>query len=143
MVAAPSPEADIAAVTADHTPPAGPAEEPPALAVKRVRLGGRRLNRGLGASLVIVAGAMFAAAIGSGGLGAGNASHYGIPLDTAAHATPTPTHRPTAVPATPTPRVTLIPGPSYGPVGSESPPISPSGSPTPLKTAPPARDNTD
>jgi NADH-quinone oxidoreductase subunit N len=102
-----------------------------------------RLNRGLGASLVIVAGAVLAAALASGGLGAGSASQLGIPLDTAAHATPTPTRRPTPAPATPTPRTTLGPAPSYAPTSSESQSIAPSGSPAPIKTSPPARDITD
>jgi formate hydrogenlyase subunit 3/multisubunit Na+/H+ antiporter MnhD subunit len=102
-----------------------------------------RLNRGLGVSLVVVAGAILAAALASGSLGAGNAARYGIPLDTAAHATATPTQRPTPPPATPTPRTNPVPLPSYAPGSSESQSIAPSGSPAPIKTSEPVRNITD
>ncbi|HEX7591049.1 MAG TPA: proton-conducting transporter membrane subunit [Candidatus Limnocylindrales bacterium] len=102
-----------------------------------------RLNKGLGASLLIVGGAILAAALASGSLGAGTATRYGIPLDTAAHATAAPVRTPTPVPPTPTPRTTLAPAASNGPVGSDIPTIAPSGSQAPMKTSAPARDNTD
>ncbi|HEX7491736.1 MAG TPA: proton-conducting transporter membrane subunit [Candidatus Limnocylindrales bacterium] len=146
VTATSTPETDVAAETADSPTPLEPAGGPSGAAARRGVPVILRLNRGLGVSLVVVAGAMLAAALGSGSLGAGDASQHGIPLDTAAHATPAPTHRPTAAPATPTPRVSLIPIPSYGPAGSgssESPSIGSSGSPAPLKTSAPARDNTD
>jgi NADH-quinone oxidoreductase subunit N len=120
-----------------------PISEPPEAPSQPRTLPTLRLNRGLAVSLLVVAGAILAAAVGAGSLGASNASHYGIPLDTAAHATATPIRKPTAAPVTATPITTIAPGASGSPAGSGAPTIAPSGSQAPLKTSAPARDNTD
>jgi len=105
-----------------------------------------RLNRTTGVSLVIVAGAALSAALALGGLGTSNASRSGIPLDGAAHATPTraPTPSPVHAP-TPTPLPSLAPRPTPAPSGPVTPSGSPppSASPAPIKTSPPAQPNTD
>lgn len=101
-----------------------------------------RFNRTLEVSLVVVVGAALAVALGFGGLGAADASRFGMPLDTAARATPTPTPPPTPA-FTPTPLPTLappataLPSSSGGPSGS----VAPSASPSPVKTLAPARGN--
>jgi formate hydrogenlyase subunit 3/multisubunit Na+/H+ antiporter MnhD subunit len=104
------------------------------------------LNRTPAVSLIVVAGAALAVALAAGGMGATNASRAGIPLDVAAHATPaqTPTASPSPT-ASPTAPPTLAPRPSGAPADSASPGTSelPSSSPGPIKTSPPARDNTD
>jgi formate hydrogenlyase subunit 3/multisubunit Na+/H+ antiporter MnhD subunit len=106
-----------------------------------------RLNRTLEVSLLVVGGAALAVALAFGGFGASNASKFGIPLDTAAHATPTRTPRPTPSPtpkATPVP--TLAPLPTTpAPSTSATPSVSapPAGSPQPIKTSAPARNITD
>ncbi len=109
-----------------------------------------RLNRTLGLSLVVALGAGLALALALGGLGASDASQYGIPLDTAAHATPTKMPTPTPPPteqATPLP--TFAPRPSESasgePSGSPEPTGAPSPSPSlvPGTTSGPARDNTE
>jgi formate hydrogenlyase subunit 3/multisubunit Na+/H+ antiporter MnhD subunit len=101
-----------------------------------------RFNRTLEVSLVVVVGAALAVALAFGGLGAADASRFGMPLDTAARATPTPTPPPTPA-FTPTPLPTLappataLPSSSGGPSGS----VAPSASPSPVKTLAPARGN--
>jgi formate hydrogenlyase subunit 3/multisubunit Na+/H+ antiporter MnhD subunit len=106
-----------------------------------------RLRRTLGVSLVVAVGAALALVLAFGSLGASNASRFGIPLDTAAHATPTPPPPPSAPVSTPTPKPTLAPHPTGG--ASESSSIGPSGSakpssnPTPIKTSAPDRPNTE
>jgi hypothetical protein len=105
-----------------------------------------RLNRTPAVSLIVVTAAVLALALASGGLGATNASRAGIPLDAAAHATPTlapaPSLSPTGSPSAPP---TLAPRPSGGPSESASAgtEAAPSSSPEQIKTSPPARDNTD
>jgi formate hydrogenlyase subunit 3/multisubunit Na+/H+ antiporter MnhD subunit len=107
----------------------------------------RRLSRNIELSLVVAVGAALALALAFGSLGASNASRFGIPLDTAAHATPTAPPPPSAPVVTPTPKPTLAPHPTGGP--SESSSIGPSGSvkpsssPTPIKTSAPDRPNLD
>ncbi len=103
-----------------------------------------RLNRTLEVSLVVAGGTALAVALAFGGLGAHGASQSGIPLDAAAHATPTAV--PTVAP-TPTPKESV--GPSQLPSDSTEPgaPGSPNGSaepsasptPTSVKTAAPLR----
>jgi NADH-quinone oxidoreductase subunit N len=97
-----------------------------------------RSSRTLEASAVLVVGAAAAVALSFGGLGVGDASQYGIPLDTAAHATPTPLPPPTLA-VTPTPVPTLAPHitalPSTTPGASGS--VKPSTSPAPVKTTVP------
>jgi NADH-quinone oxidoreductase subunit N len=142
--AAPAPETTAATASSDATEAvAAPAPGPTSLPHPRSLPAMLRLNRGLGASLLIVGGAILAAALASGNLGAGTAAGYGIPLDTAAHATAVPVRKPTPAPPTPTPRTTFAPAASNGPVGSDIPTIAPSGSQAPIKTSAPARDNTD
>ena len=105
-----------------------------------------RLNRTTGVSLMVVSGAALSAALALGGLGTADASRAGIPLDSAAHATPTraPTQSPVHVP-TPTPLPSLAPRPTAGPSGSVAPSVSipPTASPAPGKTSAPAQPNTD
>jgi hypothetical protein len=104
-----------------------------------------RLNRTPAVSVIVVCGAALAAVMAFGGLGATNASHFGIPLDTAAHATPTrvPTQPPPPTPK-PTPAPTFAPRPSGGPSGSVAPTAVPSSSasPPPGSTSAPAQGNT-
>ena len=108
-----------------------------------------RLNRTLEISLVVVAGAALAAALAFGGLGATNAARFGIPLGTAAHATPRPPPKPTPSPsprATPVPTLAPPPTPpAPSPSTSASPSVVPlpSASPPPIKTSAPARNDTD
>jgi hypothetical protein len=104
-----------------------------------------RLNRTLAVSLVVVLGAGLSVALASGGMGASNAARFGIPLDTAAHATPTRMPTPTPLPTIrPTAPPTLAPRPSGASSGSATPSeaASPTASPAPGKTSAPARDNT-
>ena len=106
-----------------------------------------RLNRTLAVSLLVVGGAALAVALAFGGFGASNASRFGIPLDTAAHATPTRTPRLTPSPtpkATPVPTLAPLPA-TPAPSTSATPSVSaqPSGSPKPVKTSAPARNITD
>lgn len=107
-----------------------------------------RLNRTLQVSLVVAGGAALAVALAFGGLGARGAAQSGIPLDAAAHATPTPTPVPTATPTpTPTPEESVEPSqlpsdsPEPGASGSPNGSAKPSASPTaaPVKTAAPLR----
>jgi hypothetical protein len=97
-----------------------------------------RLNRTLEASLVVAVGAAVAVILASGGLGASDASQFGIPLDTAARATSTPLPPPTLATA-PTPAPTLAPHitalPSISPGAGGSANLSPSAAP--VKTAVP------
>lgn len=97
-------------------------------------------NRTLEVSLVVVGGTALAAALAFGGLGGTNAARFGIPLDVAAHATPTPTPLPTLA-STPTPLPTLAPRPAELPSGSASPSSStqPSPSASPQRSTAPAR----
>jgi NADH:ubiquinone oxidoreductase subunit 2 (subunit N) len=104
------------------------------------------LNRALAASLVVVGGAALSAVLAFGGLGASNASRSGIPLDTAAHATPSRAPTPSPVPlVTPTPLPTLAPRPTNGPSGALAPSgsLPPTASPAPGKTSAPAQPITD
>jgi NADH-quinone oxidoreductase subunit N len=144
--------AEAAPATAETAPAAVSASDEPEAAPRLHSSATRslpamlRLNRTLAVSLFIVAGAALALAIASGGLGATNASRAGIPLDAAAHATPTLTLAPPPSPTgTPTAPPTLAPRPSGGPSESASAGTSqaPSASPAPIKTSLPARDNTD
>jgi len=101
-----------------------------------------RANRTLETSLVVVVGAAFAVALASGQLGAAHASQFGIPLDAAAHATPTPVPPPTpAFTATPLP--TLAPPATASPSSSAAPSgsVAPSPSPMPTNLPPPTRVN--
>ena len=129
--------------------PVAPAAEPVAPAAVRPglrrRIGfGWRLNRTLEVSLVVAGGAALAVALAFGGLGAHGASQSGIPLDAAAHATPTPTPLPTIAP-TPTAQEPVEPSqmPSDSPQtsasGSPNGSAKPSASPIPVKTAAPLR----
>jgi formate hydrogenlyase subunit 3/multisubunit Na+/H+ antiporter MnhD subunit len=145
--------ARAAAAAPVATPPVEPSAAPEGAAPEGAREFRRklaltwRLNRTLEVNLLVVGGATLAVAVALGGLGASNASKFGIPLDTAAHATPTRTPRPTASPtpkATPVP--TLAPLPSTpAPSTSTTPSVlaPPSGSPKPIKTSAPARNITD
>jgi NADH:ubiquinone oxidoreductase subunit 2 (subunit N) len=87
-----------------------------------------RLNRTLEVSFVVLLAAALSLAIASGSLGASDAARNGIPLGTAAHATPSPTPIPSLPPtqaplATGTP--TASPSPSAsGPQGSAGPTAS-------------------
>jgi formate hydrogenlyase subunit 3/multisubunit Na+/H+ antiporter MnhD subunit len=89
-----------------------------------------QLNRTLETSFVVAAGAAVAVLLAFGGLGGSDASQFGIPLDTAARATPTPTPVPTLA-TTPTPlptlapHITALPTSSPGPSGSTKPSTSP------------------
>jgi formate hydrogenlyase subunit 3/multisubunit Na+/H+ antiporter MnhD subunit len=125
----------------------GSAGEPEAGRGVRRRLGAAwRLNRTTGVSLMVVSGAALSAALALGGLGTADASRAGIPLDNAAHATPTrgPTQSPVHVP-TPTPLPSLAPRPTAAPSGSVAPSgtLPPTASPGPIKTSAPAQPNTD
>lgn len=95
-----------------------------------------RLNLTLEVSGAVLAAAVLSVAIASGGLGASNASRGGIPFETAAHATPTPTPRPT-IPPPPTLGPTPSALPSYYPVPSGSSNASSSPSPRPSLTRSP------
>jgi len=155
-LALPTPAVTAAAPGADESAGVGSLAAPPDSAPDRVpadaapvRPGFRhqlvlawRFNRTLEVSLVVVVGAALAVALAFGGLGAADASRFGMPLDTAARATPTPTPPPTPA-FTPTPLPTLappataLPSSSGGPSGS----VAPSASPSPVKTLAPARGN--
>ena len=143
VVAAAAPASDPAPVetapasVTDATDPA-PAETPRGLRVAW------RLNRTLEVSLVVVAGTVIAAALALGGLGARGAAQAGIPLDAAAHATPTSPPTPTPAGPTPTPMPTLAPHASGGASGSAGPGSSTkaSSSPSPIKTSGPAQGDT-
>ena len=143
----PTSSASPAVVAGNLTTDPGAAGEPGATLDFRERLAGAwRLNRTLEVSLVVMGGAVLAVELAFGGFGATNASRFGIPLDTAAHATPTRTPEPTSV-STTTPPPTLAPGTTLGPSTSAGPSSSggPSGSalppssPAPVKTSAPAR----
>lgn len=105
-----------------------------------------RLNRTLQVSLVVLAGAAVSVALAFGGLSSSDATRFGIPLDTAAHATPsrTPASTPASL-ATATPLPTPAPRPAGGPSASTAPSesVPPSASPAPGKTSAPARGNSD
>jgi hypothetical protein len=139
----PGTAASAPAATEAHEPDAGPQ---PRAATRRSLPAMLRLNRTPAVSLIVVAGAALAVALASGGLRATNASQAGIPLDAAAHATaslpPAPPASPTRSPIAPP---TLAPRPSGAPSESASAGTSqaPSASPAPVKTSPPARNNTD
>ncbi len=140
---APASPALAAAASQSESPSGDAPPETPAGSDFRVRLGvAWRLNRTLEVSLVVAAGAVLAVALAFGGLGADNAARSGIPLDTAARTTPTPSPRftPTAGP-TSTPLPSLAPRPTIGPSGLQSPNGSPlpSGSQVPINTSGPAR----
>jgi formate hydrogenlyase subunit 3/multisubunit Na+/H+ antiporter MnhD subunit len=147
--AASSPAAPVPAGPPDAVPASerGGAEREAAERFRRNLALTWRLNRTLEVSLVVVCGAALAAALAFGGLGASNASRFGIPLDTAAHATPTRTPRPTPSPtprATPVPTLAPLPTtPAPSTSATPSPSPTPSGSPPPLKTSAPARNITD
>ena len=128
-----------------------PPDEPHAPAPSRPGLRRRmaftlRLNRTLEASLVVAGGSALAVALAFGGLGARGAAQSGIPLDTAAHATPTPSPVPTVAPTptlkqsvepSPLPSDSSQPGASGSPNGSAIPSAPPTT--TPVKTAAPIR----
>jgi NADH:ubiquinone oxidoreductase subunit 2 (subunit N) len=95
-----------------------------------------RLNRTLEVSLVVIAGTALAGVIAFGGFGANAAAQSGIPLDKAAHATPTATPVPPSPGPTPTPQPSLAPFPSGSPLPSGS--VKPTAAPTPVKTSGPA-----
>ena len=133
-----------AAAGATAAVPVAPAAVRPGL---RRRIGfGWRLNRTLEVSLAVAGGAALAVALAFGGLGAHGASQSGIPLDAAAHATPTPTPVPTVAP-TPTAQESVEPSqlpsdsPQTGASGSPNGSAKPSASPPPLpvETAAPQR----
>ena len=128
----------------DLAPTSAAADPRPPRGTRRKLAVAWRLNGTLEVSLLVVAGAALAATIAFGGFGASHAAGFGIPLDTAAHATPTPR------PSTPIPSATPVPSatPTLGPGGSIGP--SPSGgfpeaspSEIPVKTSGPARGGTD
>ena len=85
-----------------------------------------RLNRTLEVSLVVVAAAGLSLAVAAGSFGASNAAQVGIPLGTAAHATPTATPLP-SLPPTQAPLPTGSAAPSATPSTSAS--AAPTGSP--------------
>ncbi|MGD0121886.1 MAG: proton-conducting transporter membrane subunit [Candidatus Limnocylindrales bacterium] len=143
----PSADAAVAATAMTLASGAEPGGEPEASAGVGDRVAAAwRLNRTTGVSLVIVAGAALSAALAFGGLGTSNASRSGIPLDAAAHTTPTraPTQAPPRLP-TPTPLPSLAPRPTPEPSGAVGPSqsIPPSFSPAPITTSAPAQPNTD
>jgi NADH-quinone oxidoreductase subunit N len=142
-----TPEADKPGVVAESVPAPTPVATAPKAPSQPRRLAAAwRLNRTLEVSLVVAIGTALAAALALGGLGAGSASRSGIPMDVAAHATPTTPPTPTPAAPTSTPLPTLAPFPSGGPSGSTGSP-GPSGSPqpsptpTPVKTSDPVRGN--
>jgi hypothetical protein len=96
------------------------------------------LNRTLEVSGAVLAAAALALTLAFGGLGASNASRGGIPFDTAAHATSTPSPSPTPSP-TPSPGPTLAPIATHGlgPSTSPIPSASPTGSPAPTRSSKP------
>ena len=105
-----------------------------------------RLNRTLQVSLMVLGGAVVSVVLAFGGLGSSNAARFGIPLDTAARATPArPTTSTPASVATATPLPTPAPRPTGGPSGPTAPsgPVPPTSSPGPGKTSAPARGNSD
>ncbi|MGA2512568.1 MAG: proton-conducting transporter membrane subunit [Candidatus Limnocylindrales bacterium] len=128
---------DEAAGTPGPTEPSGSALVPVSAGAAPGRLRLRhelaltwRLNRTLEVSLVMALAAGIAVALALGRLGAADASQFGIPLDTAAHATPTPIPPPTpAYTATPLPTrappATALPSSSGSPGGSVAPSVSP------------------
>jgi hypothetical protein len=141
--ARPKTAASATATTKTHEPDAAPQSRTSTMRSLPAML---RLNRTPAVSLIVVAGAALAVALASGGLRATNASQAGIPLDAAAHATPSlPPAPPASPPRSPTAPPTLAPRPSGGPSESASAGTSqaPSASPAPIKTSPPARNNTD
>jgi hypothetical protein len=102
-----------------------------------------RLNRPLQASLVVLATALIAVVVASGGFGAADASQSGITLDQAAAPPPNPSGidsggQPTATPSTePSAGPTLQLVPSIPPVSSPAPSASGNMSATPAATATP------
>ena len=119
---------------------ASPGEGSAALSLTHMLAVAWARNRTLEVSLVVVVWAALAVALAFGGLGGTNAAQFGIPLDTAAHATPTPTPVPTLA-STPTPQPTLAPRPTEPPSSSASPSASAQPSPSPEKTSAPAKGN--
>ncbi len=119
---------------------ASPGEGSAALSLTHMLAVAWARNRTLEVSLVVVVGAALAVALAFGGLGGTNAAQFGIPLDTAARATPTPTPVPTLA-STPTPQPTLAPRPTEPPSSSASPSASAQPSPSPEKTSAPAKGN--
>jgi Proton-conducting membrane transporter len=127
--------------------------EPTPTAPAPSRLGPRRriilawrLNRTAEVSLVVAFGAALALAVAFGSLGASSATRSGIPLDAAAHATPTPSPIPTATPrptadasASPLlqPTESAEPNASGNPGDSGLPSDAPT--PTPVRTLAPLR----
>lgn len=108
-----------------------------------------RQNRTLEVSLIVVAGAALGAVLAFGGLGASGASKAGIPLDTAARATPAPLVVPTPA-STASPQPTLAPRPTIAPSGAGSSgsagpsgSSAPSGSSGPLNSSAPGRPDTN
>ncbi len=95
-----------------------------------------RLNRTLEVSLVVVAAAVLSLVVAAGSFGASNAAEAGIPLGTAAHATPTATPMP-SLPPTQAPLPTGTPQPTPGPEasGGAEPSGSPGTSAAPVRTA--------
>jgi hypothetical protein len=136
------------ATTPEGTPgaPAQATPVAPRSGIRRRVIVTWRLNRTLEVSLVVACGAALAMAVAFGGFGTRGAAQSGIPLDAAAHATPTPTPVPTVAP-TPTPNGSAEaspsasdstePGASGSPNGSGNPSESPA--PTTVKTAAPLR----
>ena len=122
-----------AAPAADSAAAASPKPSGPGLGSRLISA--MRLNLTLEVSGAVLAAAVLSVAIASGGLGASNASRGGIPFETAAHATPTPTPRPT-VPPPPTLAPTLTAPSSYYPVpsGSSNASSYPSSSPSPTRS---------
>jgi hypothetical protein len=147
--------AEVAAAPETAAGPTLPDQPDAPHAPASARLGHRRrvvlvwrLNRTLEVSLVVAGGAAVALALAFGGLGARGASQFGIPLDTAAHATPTPSPVPIVAP-TPSPVPEESVEPSQSPSDSSQPGASgsPNGSAissaspalTPVRTAAPIR----
>jgi NADH-quinone oxidoreductase subunit N len=95
-----------------------------------------RLNRTLEVSLVVVAAAVLSLVVAAGSFGASNAAEAGLPLGTAAHATPTATPMPSLPPTqAPLPTGTLQPTPGPEASGGVEPTGSPGASAAPVKTA--------
>jgi hypothetical protein len=92
------------------------------------------LDRPLAAGVAVAATAVLALAIAAGALGSSAAAGAGIPLDVAAHSTPTAA--PTPTPGATTPVPTLAP---HGTLSPSQPAVSasPSGSPGPTRSAAP------
>jgi hypothetical protein len=119
------------AATASASPPAGSGWRDRLLSVWS-------LNRTLEVSGAVLAAAALALTLAFGGLGASNASRGGIPFDTAAHATSTPSPSPTPSP-TPSPEPTFAPIATHelGPSASPSSSAPPTGSPAPTRSSKP------